>query len=105
MKDVDICIRYWLYILELNNWNVNTEMIDRNQVVFPSDLEEDKKYYVGIVYDFKTKDATLFHDRVITEEDIIHELLHIKFPKFSETNINQLTKLFVNAIETDYPFV
>lgn len=105
MFEVDVCIRYWLYVLDLNNWNIETERISREQVVFPEDIKIHEKYYVGISCDFKAKEAILYHDRIIAEEDILHELLHIKFRNFSEKNINILTKAFLNASNTEYPDV
>lgn len=95
---VECLINKWLNILELYDWNVVTEEIDRLQVMFPDDIDEDDYYFIGICHE--KHEAVIFHDRELTEEDIIHELLHVKFNYLSEDMINEFTYLFLNAVET-----
>lgn len=37
-------------------------------------------------------DNVIYHDRRLTELDIVHELLHYKFPRYKESTIRELTK-------------
>jgi hypothetical protein len=84
---------YWMLHLGLDDWCISLERIDRDQVTFDDDVPEIDRYFIGISPNHNTKRATLFHDMDLTEEDILHELLHIKCPKLSEDKINNITKL------------
>ena len=92
-------IAYWLCILELNKYNVRTEKIDREQVIFPEDIDEEDRYYVGI--SDEEYEAIIYHDRDLTEEDIVHELLHLRFPSLDEDMINKLTDVFLGYYKLD----
>jgi hypothetical protein len=41
-----------------------------------------------LLYDSFTKEAVIYHDRDLTEEDIVHELLHVKYPDWTEDQVN-----------------
>ena len=71
-------IKYWQEMFNIQDWKVNTEQIDLEKVTIEWAGET---YFVGVARDFDTKQATIFHDIELTEESIIHELLHIVFPK------------------------
>ena len=86
-------LNYWKTHLDLDDWDISLERICRDQVTFDDDVPEIDRYFIGISPDHDTKKATLFHDMDLTEEDILHELLHIKCPKLSEDKINNITKL------------
>ena len=53
-------------------------------------------YFVGIMPSKDALHATIFHDRKLTEEDIIHELLHVKYPDWSEDQVNEETEILLN---------
>ena len=78
-------LEMWLDRLELKD--VKTEAIMSEQVVYPKDLKT--KEFIGV----DIQERIIYHTRPLREDDIVHELLHIKFPKMSEKNINLLTKL------------
>jgi hypothetical protein len=40
---------------------------------------------IGVVFDTWT--ATIYHTRALTVEDIIHELLHVAHPRWSEASV------------------
>lgn len=40
---------------------------------------------IGVVVDERT--ATIYHTRVLTAEGIVHELLHVAFPDWSEARV------------------
>ena len=83
----------WLKKLELD-WIIITESISRDQVI--CDCPPEDCYFIGIDYNLKTKKAVIYYDRALTEEDIVHELLHVKYPEWSEDQVNKETKNLLN---------
>ncbi len=68
----------WQQYFGIEDWDVSTEKIDKKYV---SVEYNGHTYFVGILRDFDEKRATIYHDVELDEETIIHELLHIVFPK------------------------
>jgi hypothetical protein len=79
-------INKWLKKLKLTEWTVRLEPLDNEQVV--CDCPPEDCYFVGVKYDSFTKEAVIYHDRDLTEEDIVHELLHVKYPDWTEDQVN-----------------
>ena len=71
-------INKWKKILSLNDWEFITESIDPSAVTYDDDCPIEDRYYVGVEPNHDTKTATIYHDRELTERDIIHELLHVR---------------------------
>ena len=71
-------IKKWQHILRIKEWDITTKLLDLKNV---SIEYNGHKYFVGIERNFDNKKAVIYHDRELQEEDIIHELLHIVFPK------------------------
>lgn len=46
---------------------------------------------IGVVFD--ARHATIYHTRVLTAEDVFHELLHVAHPDWSEAAVVQATTL------------
>jgi hypothetical protein len=80
----------WLKKLELTDWTITLEPLDKEQVV--CDCPPEDCYFVGVKYDCNTKHAVIYHDRELTEEDVVHELLHVKYNDWSEDQVNAETK-------------
>ena len=76
--------------LHLQDWNIQTQSILKNQVVYDLTVPIKDRYFIGVYRDFKNKSAILYHDRDLTLRDVLHELLHIRFPNFTERKINLL---------------
>ena len=72
-------IQKWQKKLGLETWKITTEAISDEQVIYPSDCLSEERFFVGI--DICDGEATIYHARELTEEDIVHELLHIKHPR------------------------
>jgi hypothetical protein len=51
---------------------------------------------VGIEIDQLRRVGTIHHDRELTEKDIVHELLHVKYPNKNEDWINDAEELLTN---------
>ena len=84
----------WLKKLELTDWTVELEPLNNEQVL--CDCPPEDCYFVGVKYDLDTKYAVIYHDRDLTEEDIVHELLHVKYADWSEDQVNAETKALLN---------
>ena len=46
---------------------------------------------IGVVFD--TQRATIYHTRALTPEDVLHELLHVAYPAWSEAAVVEATTL------------
>jgi hypothetical protein len=78
-------------LLDLQDWKITLQPIQKNQVQYSDDVPEKDKYYIGVERNNDFKTAIIYYDRDLTDEDVLHELLHLKLPTFSEDNINALT--------------
>jgi hypothetical protein len=88
-------LEYWQNLLELNHWKIRLISIDPDQVTYDSDVPEEDRYFIGIKRDYDTFTADLYYDRELKDEDVIHELLHVRFPNWSEEEINDITKIII----------
>ena len=71
-------ISKWQGYFGIDEWKIFTEKLDSDAVSIDYNGH---RYFVGILRDFDGKKATIYHDIELDEESIIHELLHIVFPK------------------------
>jgi len=83
----------WQSKLNLKEWSFTTEDIQPTQVTYDNDCPVKDRYFVGIQIDKENKVGTIYHDRELTEADIIHELLHVAFPNKSEAWVNETENL------------
>jgi len=84
-------INKWKKILELDDWVIHTEAIRKDQVQYPDDLK--LKEFVGISINHDDKYGLINHTRDLTDFDVVHELLHVKHPTWSEDQVNDYTHL------------
>jgi len=104
MKNESIrLIKKWQYHLGLQDWNIIVEEISENQVIdiYSKRIDESGEF-VGINRNFKNKEAILYTTRHIYEDDVIHELIHLRFPKMNETNVECLTNILMRVIENHF---
>ena len=94
-------VKKWKSFLKLNSWNIVTVKIKPEQVIYDEDIPEKDRYYVGIDIDHDAKTGVIYHDRLLKEEDIIHELLHVKYPKEDEEWIVNKTADLLKLIQLD----
>lgn len=78
-------LRKWQKKLNIKD-KITFEYISKSQVT--NDLKH-PYYFVGICGN------TIYHDRRLTEEDILHELLHFKYPRYKESTIRKYTKKYL----------
>ena len=97
-------INKWQALLGISDWVILYEPISEDQVV---DEIEDNTYgheFVGIYIDFTNKTGTIFHTRELNEEDILHELLHVRFNSWSEEKVNFWTELIIKTPKSLFQF-
>ena len=89
----------WLKKLKLTDWAITLESLDNEQVL--CDCPPEDCYFIGVEYDSDLKNAVIYHDRNLREEDIVHELLHVKYNDWSEDQVNAETKKLLNQNKED----
>jgi hypothetical protein len=72
----------WRHRLGLSEYRIELERISPLAVC--DEHNRVGNSLVGIVADHKRREATIFHTRRLTEEDIVHEMLHLRHPEWSE---------------------
>ena len=58
---------------------------------------EGETYFIGIAIDWDKLSGVIYHDIELTEEAIIHELLHIRYSTENEEWINETTKQYIHS--------
>tara|TARA_R110000803_G_scaffold114070_1_gene182560 strand:- start:326 stop:613 length:288 start_codon:yes stop_codon:yes gene_type:complete len=89
-------VNKWQDKFQLTDWEFTSQEIKPEQVVYDEDCPDEDKYFVGIEIGHIKKTGIIYYDRAITEEDIIHELLHVKYPDWSEDQVNEETEILLN---------
>ena len=89
LEDYLCIINKWVEFFNLNNWAIKIEPISPSQVSYDDDVPQEDRYFIGINRDEFNKKATIYYDREMNEEDILHELIHLKFPSYTEKQVNE----------------
>ena len=97
--NIDIWKSLILICLDLNDWTIDTLPIDDKQVSYPVDIDFCDKFFIGINYDSETKTGTIYYARELTEEDVLHELLHVKYPKTHKLCEHMIYEKYENWIQ------
>jgi hypothetical protein len=92
-KPKEKMIEKWKLILSLTDWDITTQAIDPNAVTYDNDIPIEERFYIGVSPNHTSKTATIYHDRELTERDIIHELLHVRNPSWGEDRVNKVEKV------------
>ena len=92
----DNMLNKWQDRLLLTEWTITTEAIEKKSVTYADDVPDNDKYFVGIQIDKESMQARIYHDIPLTDEHIVHELLHVKFPLEEEEWINKVTTIALN---------
>ena len=86
-------IEDWKTVLGIPEWNIVCTIIDEEQVV-DSLLDNSHGHeFVGIERDFTNRSGIIYCTRTLEEDDIIHELLHVRYPEWSENKVEFWTSL------------
>ena len=82
---------YWIDVLGLKGWTITTEAISIEAVTYADNVPVYDRYFVGVEIDREKMTACIYHDRPLNKEYIVHELLHVKYPEWSEDQVNAET--------------
>ena len=86
-------IEHWKVVLGIPEWNIVCAIIDEEQVV-DSLLDNSHGHeFVGIERNFTNRSGIIYCTRTLEEDDIIHELLHVRYPEWSEDKVEFWTSL------------
>jgi len=85
-------IKEWQEKLQIPHWDITTEKIDPKQIVY-----EGETYFIGISIDWDNLSGVIYHDIDLTEEAIIHELLHIRYSTENEDWVNETTRQYLHS--------
>ena len=89
-------IEFWKSQFYLQDWEIKNEPISIFQVA--DEYCRVGNQLVGIVKNAQDKVATIYHTRKLREEDIVHELLHVRYPDWSEDQVNvEMNTLLMNS--------
>jgi len=86
-------IEHWKTVLKINDWNIVCQSISEMQVTEALMDDTLGHEFVGIERQFDSKTGILYHTRPLLEDDIIHELLHVRYPEWSEEKVTFWTSL------------
>ena len=90
-------INKWQDLLGISDWVILSEPISEEQVVDELEQNTHGHEFVGIHIDFANKTGTIYHTRKLKEDDIIHELPHVRFHSWSEEKVNFWTDLLLRS--------
>lgn len=85
-------LKYWQDIFDITDWKISLKRILPEQIVYNGE-----DYFIGISRNYKEKTAVIYHDIDLTEESIVHELLHVACPTRDEHWINETTKKYIGS--------
>lgn len=94
-------LKVWQHLLDLSHWSIFFEPIDEMQVLDDLYGNMPGNEFVGIAIDFKNQTGVIYHTRSLNDDDIVHELLHVRFPEWSEEEVNYWTDLIIEASDTN----
>ena len=97
-------INKWQVLLGLSDWVILCESISEDQVVDEMEENTHGHEFVEIHIDFTNKIGTIYHTRKLKEDDIVHELLHVRFHSWSEEKVNFWTDLLLKSPKSLFQF-
>ncbi len=89
-------LKKWQSFLDISHWTIVCEPINEMQVM--DDLKGDMPghEFVGIEIDLINQNGIIYHTRPLQDDDIVHELLHVRFPDWNEQKVNYWTDLIID---------
>ena len=92
---------HWTDKLGLSGWTIITTAINKASVTYADNVPVYDRYFVGVEIDREKMTACIYHDRPLNKEYIVHELLHVKYPAWSEDQVNAETDRLINQNKDD----
>lgn len=90
-------VTFWQELFELKHWEITCIAISSAQVIDDLHVGTCGHEFVGIAISHPNKRAQLYHTRPLLEDDLIHELLHVRFPQWSEEKVVATTTRFFKS--------
>ena len=84
-------IQYWQSLLGLDLWQIKTVRISEMQVLDDYFDALPGHEFVGVCIDNESLCATIYHTRKLLDDDILHELLHVRFQDWTEDEVVHCT--------------
>jgi len=97
-------INKWQALLGISDWVILCEPISEDQVVDELEQNSHGHEFVGIHIDFTNQIGTIYHTRELKVDDIVHELLHVRFQSWSEEKVNFWTALLTGIPKSLFKF-
>ncbi len=94
-------IEQWKSLLQISEWKISCQSISEMQVVDGLHGDTPGHEFVGICINSLERSGIIYHTRPLLEDDIIHELLHVRFPDFSEEEVNFWTNLLMKRVGSE----
>ncbi len=95
-KNISSFIEFWKEKLSIIEYKIDLLKISTEQVV-DDDMNIGNEF-VGIHADHSNLKAHLYHTRKLYMSDIIHELLHVRYPKWTELQVISETDRLMNVV-------
>jgi hypothetical protein len=92
-------IARWQRRLDLNEYAIRSERVSVFAVC--DELCRVGNSLVGILADHERREAVIFHTRRLSAEDVVHELLHLRHPDWSEREVNAETTRLLGGGSAD----
>jgi hypothetical protein len=89
-------IEHWIDKLGLRGWTITTAAISKEAVTYADDVPIEDRYFVGVQVNEEKMQAMIYHDRSLTDNYVVHELLHVKYPDWTENQVNTETERLLN---------
>jgi hypothetical protein len=102
-RRLDLTIALWQRRLGLEDYFITTERVSVFQV--SDDFCAVGNSLVGVCADQAAKTAIIYHTRQIRQEEVVHELLHVRFPFWSEDEVNNMTVKLLRAVQHKMPLL
>ncbi|MEW5839789.1 MAG: hypothetical protein AB1753_02185 [Thermoproteota archaeon] len=86
-------LKAWQRRLGLEGYAITLERVSVLQV--SDDLCSVGNSFVGVCADHGARSAVIYHTRRLGQEDIVHELLHVRHPEWPEERVKEQTALLL----------
>lgn len=83
-------LQHWTKKLSLTSYKIKLRKVSALQVA--DEFYRVGNHLVGVVINHKKKKAIIYYTKKLGEEDILHELLHVKYPSWAEDKVREETK-------------
>ena len=95
----------WQALLDISDWVILCEPIFEDQADDEMEQNTHGHEFEGVHIDFSNQIKTIYHTRELKEDDIVHELLHVRFQSWIEEKVNFWTSLHLRSPKSLFQFI